>query len=386
MNQISIIFTILLLQAVSFSSIAKSEGKPIVNNIGLEYQLKSNQLNEERKYLVRLPPNYADSEKKYPVVYLLDGRSHFTLAASALKVLEDNEKIPEVILIGISNNPGTRFRDLSQKPTEFLAFIEDELMPLINRNYRTHPHATLFGHSLAGFFTLHAMTTKNSQFANYIAASPHLLANENQLEQQLTSLLKVQQPLPYNLYFSMADNIGDGVDRVKGITELAELLKEKAPKSLNWHYQSMPGQDHMTTPFLTIFKGLTFAFQDYQMPRFLSYDAFIQYGGVEAIKSFYQQRAKKYAVSAEISEFFFGLLAEVMIGENKVQQALKLLHTHAQENPKSMRAHFDLARLYQHNGDKNLAIKSYKKAQSLLTQKQSGFSNYMSSQIKELEK
>jgi hypothetical protein len=72
---------------------------------------------------------------------------------------------------------------------EFLAFLEDELRPVIEERYRVLDGATgLFGYSYGGLFTLYALMRQSRMFRNYGAGSPGVLHPDSQilrLEHQL---------------------------------------------------------------------------------------------------------------------------------------------------------------------------------------------------------
>ena len=52
---------------------------------------------------VNLPNNYIVSSQKYPVLYLLDGRTHFQHATSAVDFLSAMGVIPQMIVVSIHN-------------------------------------------------------------------------------------------------------------------------------------------------------------------------------------------------------------------------------------------------------------------------------------------
>jgi predicted alpha/beta superfamily hydrolase len=97
------------------------------------------------------------------VLYLLDGESNFEFTAAIVRFLADNERIPEMIIVAVdSGDVAQRTHDLTpptQKEVEnrfspgnggaddFLAFMSDELLPFVERNYRTRPYRILIGHS-----------------------------------------------------------------------------------------------------------------------------------------------------------------------------------------------------------------------------------------------
>ncbi len=101
-------------------------------------------LNEDRKVYVHCPKlDSADLNKRFPVLYLMDGENHFELLARYVDYLSrpDVSAMPEIILIGISNTKRTR--DLT--PTNSLI------------NYDGKPDSSSY--KLSGgngkFFTIH---------------------------------------------------------------------------------------------------------------------------------------------------------------------------------------------------------------------------------------
>ncbi len=153
--------------------------------------IKSKVLGEDRAILVRTPANYDTNKRTYPVLYMTDGDAHIDHTSGTLEFLARNGRMSEMIVVGIPNTDRTR--DLSPtKPTatlaqlarpqfptaggadNFLKFIETELIPEIEKTYRTQPYRVLAGHSLGGLFAVHAMITKPDLFNSYVAVSPAL--------------------------------------------------------------------------------------------------------------------------------------------------------------------------------------------------------------------
>ena len=151
----------MLLHTASAAAQEQSENegsKPITST------LRSAILNEERRVIIHLPRNYAlNATDKYPVMYVLDGTSQDQHTADKITVLADAGLVPDAIVVGIPNTRGNRERD--QTPPfmrtsvddansplgggdKFLAFIEQELIPFIDTNYRTSGYRTLTGNSL----------------------------------------------------------------------------------------------------------------------------------------------------------------------------------------------------------------------------------------------
>src|ERR1044071_6306099 len=70
--------------------------------------LKSEVLGEERTVLIRTPPGYETNKLSYPVLYMTDGDAHMTHTASTIEFLTRNRRIPDLIVVGITNTDRTR--------------------------------------------------------------------------------------------------------------------------------------------------------------------------------------------------------------------------------------------------------------------------------------
>ncbi|GAB3804628.1 hypothetical protein GCM10028819_36460 [Spirosoma humi] len=103
---------------VTLSYVAKAQNNNIV--IGHIDSLFSKILNEKRKIWVHLPDSYPNgvyAKRRYPVVYLLDGTSHFSSVVGMIEQLSSvngNTIYPEMIVVGIANT--NRLRDLTPTP------------------------------------------------------------------------------------------------------------------------------------------------------------------------------------------------------------------------------------------------------------------------------
>ena len=140
---------------------------------------------------VRLPQGYTeDTEKRYPVVYVLDGDSLFPLIAATHLFLTIDDELPEAIVVGISygsfdpaiNKRGIDFMPPSANlPPEksgapaFQSFLKTELLPMVEARYRTDPlRRVLFGQSRGGSFVLYSAFADPDLFWGRIASSPAL--------------------------------------------------------------------------------------------------------------------------------------------------------------------------------------------------------------------
>jgi predicted alpha/beta superfamily hydrolase len=137
---------------------------------------------------VAFPESYAaQPETRYPTVFLLDGDSTFPILATYHWFLNYDEGVPQAIVVGIaygSFDPATNKRgyDFSAAAADatkeqggaraFHAFLKQELIPEIDRRYRTDPaRRVLFGQSRGGYMVLYSAFTDPDLFWGRIASN-----------------------------------------------------------------------------------------------------------------------------------------------------------------------------------------------------------------------
>lgn len=168
--------SIALLIAISGGAGAQSTRRLTINSAILA---------EQRTYDVSLPRQYtADSTKRFPLVVVLDGESQGEVATAIARYDGDVGTTPPVIVVAVHNT--RRMRDFTPAAVSgfepppgttggaarFLSFLGDELLPSIDRSYRTAPMRVLIGHSLGGLFALHAIANRPALFTGYVVMEP----------------------------------------------------------------------------------------------------------------------------------------------------------------------------------------------------------------------
>jgi hypothetical protein len=232
--------------------------------VGETFHLKSQRLKEEREIEVYLPASYTDSNQRYPVMYALDGEATGPVAANAVRFLTGYAAVPlmpEAIVVAVVNTD--RNRDMPV-PTEygrggeanFLAFLSDELIPAIEKRYRTEPLRVLLGHSQGGLFAHYALTTRPSAFQWYLA-----------LDAPLSGFPEVKPMLEKSIGLISTPVF-------KGRLVSVETLygwKRDWPAT-GWAKGSygdqirIDGETHETMPYKGAYEGLRSLFHDYSPP------------------------------------------------------------------------------------------------------------------------
>jgi predicted alpha/beta superfamily hydrolase len=139
---------------------------------------------------VWLPPSYASSTDRYPVLYVLDGPVTFGLAAHGTLLSIYGGLVPEVIVVAVGQpldsaydwGP-TRARDYALAPVPddpaaghgaaFADCLRTEIVPLVDESYRTDTtDRALWGHSYGGVLALFLLLQRPGLFHRFIATSP----------------------------------------------------------------------------------------------------------------------------------------------------------------------------------------------------------------------
>jgi predicted alpha/beta superfamily hydrolase len=199
---------------------ARAQGQPGPVVIGERVQMHSNVLNDSRSLMISKPPGYDDGADRYPVLYLLDAETHFQYASGIVNFLGDNDRMPKMLVVGIdSGDVARRTRDLTTPSTAeidnrfspggggadgFVSFIADELIPYVEKNYRTRPYRLLVGHSFGGLFAVYALITRPRLFNAFIAADPSLDWNNQAVVAQAESFFSNVKELQMDLYVTAA--------------------------------------------------------------------------------------------------------------------------------------------------------------------------------------
>ena len=219
-------------------------------------ELQSQVMGETRRINVYLPPQYAEqADVRFPVLYMPDGglAEDFPHIATTLdEGIRAGEIVP-MLLVGIENTQ--RRRDMTPPTTvdedrkiwpivgesaRFRAFIRDELMPEIERRYRTNGETAVIGESLAGLFIVETFFEAPGLFDTSIALSPSLWWNAHALVDASPARLKARASQPERLYLSAADE----TDIAPHVAALADALKEHAPATLQWMHEPRPDLRH----------------------------------------------------------------------------------------------------------------------------------------------
>ena len=361
-------------------------------------------LNGQRKLYIHVPASAkSNPDKKYPVIYLLDGDWNFNSVVGMVDFLSSvngNSFCPEMIVVGIPITE--RVHDLT--PTRvtsglwidshaaeksgggdnFISFIEKEVMPYVDSHFPTTKYRTLIGHSLGGLLAMHTLIHHSGLFQGYIVIDPSMWWDRQKLLLECRDELKRPISKGTSLFLAMANTLPTGMDTVsvqkdttsetihaRSILQLARYSTSRDDIGLQSYFKFYEQDTHSSVPLIATYDALHELFKDYSWQvedRFITDNAF-QLAGY--MQSHFANISNKYGIMADDGSILlppFDLvynLAYFVSTKNQYAKAESLYQLNIKNNPTDPRVFDIIGDFYASRGDKARAIANYKKALSI---------------------
>lgn len=250
----------ILLVSLILSSAATAAGEVSLPRTSVR-QMTARANGIEYRLYVSLPRGYETSKDRYPVIYLLDSDYSFAIAHNVVEHLADRGDLHWAIVVGIAYDGPPQYRihrtrdytptrsmDLAGVPShqqpyqkytgggpKFRDFLRGELVPLIDRAYRTTSERVLVGHSYGGLFAAWMLLTAPDTFTGYVAISPSLW-----YDRRLAFRLRASERMSGRAYFAAGamENPIMGND----VRELAGRLRKTSTVAVR--SEVMEGETH----------------------------------------------------------------------------------------------------------------------------------------------
>lgn len=236
-----------------------------------EYQMTSRRQLEYRMMVAS--PKDEPPPNGYAVIYALDGDALFQTLAETVKLQTRKPKgFDPILVIGIgypSREPfdmERRCRDFTMQIHEstlpsrpdgspwppngeaddFLNFIEQELMPVISKEFPIDKNRqAIVGHSLGGLLTLHALFTRPHLFTHYVSGSPSIWWGNNEvLKEQERFAETWQGEYRRNLLLTIGAN--ELPDMLDGAEQMAKRMQPLSEKSIQTESVKFADEDHVS--------------------------------------------------------------------------------------------------------------------------------------------
>jgi predicted alpha/beta superfamily hydrolase len=352
--------------------------------IGQKTTLKSKILGSEREISIYLPASYDENNfKKYPVIYLLDGKKFFHPFSGAVAQLSSDAspQIPEMIIVGITSQD--RIKDSS--PTHsligpygkevdyfknsggadnFLKFVKEELIPSIDSTYRTNSYRLFVGYSATGMAILHSLFTIPETFNSYIAIdfsawfdnevtlkNAKIFHNKNLSENKDVFITTVDRVVA-DLY----------PEKHNATWTFIQDFEQNHQENIGFGYKkyAYKSENHHSTPLVAFIDGLKYIFRGHM----INYDEMYVYPN--RIKEKFSKMSERLGYDIYLREDlvnFFGY--KFLYDSPDMEKALFYFKYNAENFPMSSNVWDSLAEAYYVNGQKSKALECFKKALEL---------------------
>ena len=239
------------------------------------FKITSAILKETRRIQIVLPSSYAQSAsaRRYPVTVVVDGEYLMPTVAVVADELTRNGQIPESVLIGIENVGGEdtlasnqkRVYDLTppglsvsgsdtnQGGDLFLDFIEKELLPAVDRQFRTAAPRFFVGISSGGVLATYVAATRSTYSAVVSLDAPIHLEESWLAKRLITRAGQSGRPLRYA---SLEARFG-------WPEPLWKMLVSSAPATWKLYREKLQLEGHETMQMVGAYIGLRQVFGDY---------------------------------------------------------------------------------------------------------------------------
>lgn len=234
------------------------------------FTVESKVLGQTRRVFVHLPPSFEKTTRRYPTIVLFDGELLMQPVVTVADVLTSEGQMPESVIVSIENTDDYdgRVHDLtppglsvsgssrSEGGDRFLDFIEQELLPALDTQFRAGAPRALIGTSSGGILTTYAAATRGT-FRLHLALDTPTHLGDGWLGAKLLARARRTPAVPLR-YVSYGVRFGWKDDAWKRI-------EAAAPAGWQVHSEKLPHESHNSMQFVGSYLGLRELFRDYSM-------------------------------------------------------------------------------------------------------------------------
>ncbi len=313
-------------------------------SIGDYMGIQSDILNEKRVLLVHLPDSYNDEDALYPVLYLLDGDAYFNYITSYIEYQEDLGILPPMIVVGLRNTDRTRDftpTEIDNEPTaggadRFINFLEIELIPAIEENFKAAPYRILFGHSLGGLFSLYVLQTKPELFKSYLVISPGFNYDDNYIiGYRPPKGTRLENKTDLFLAFGDSES-----SLLSPLRKYEQFIQRVYTYNLNLEVKIIKNADHGTVIPPALSAGISTIYPTWKFP------ARDIVGGVQAIERHFNTLSEKYGYKIIPPEEAVNDIGYALLEKGYFSRAISVFKYNMELYPESPNVYDSLGEVY----------------------------------------
>jgi predicted alpha/beta superfamily hydrolase len=244
-----------------------------------DHTITSKIMDKEYQLYISFPKSYSTKDTiSYPVLYVLDGHFSYHLFKGVQNLLTTDKAIEEVIIVGIREGHDfnswfinraydfTPSRDTVWErnrekrynlpkgslttggAAEFLESIKTEIVPFIEKNYKTNNDRGITGWAFGGLFTAYSFINSDGYFTRFGINTSTLWWNSNEILNQ--AVLKFTEnetwDIPPTKVFMSVGTL-DKASMIPAMLKFSKHLENSAYKNIDLKYQIFDKETHVTT-------------------------------------------------------------------------------------------------------------------------------------------
>lgn len=332
--------------------------------VGFTEKIKSSVYEKDIEIFISLPAGYENSGKSYPVFYGI--HSNHLLSAVITATLRMGSIPPSIYVHIIDYNsgdflptPATGQSDTGNAE-RLKKFFREELIPHVNRNYRTENFRVIQASAWGGVFCLYTLMTEPELFNAYLATNPWFIYDsENKYILNLASDCFNNQNLKNRFLFMSAGNDNDPGLR-ESFIEFDSLLNKIKPAGLNYKSATWPEEDHQSVIHVSTWRGLKWVFE-----KATNVPHHVVDKGLDALADYESDLKNLYGYEIKLNTSQIWVYGwELMSGKN-FEKAAAVFKIFCELNPKAHYGPMGVAKAYEAEGNYELALKEFKKARKI---------------------
>ncbi|AEH00675.1 alpha/beta hydrolase [Lacinutrix sp. 5H-3-7-4] len=342
----------------------------LVQNISAQATFKSFNseiLGEARDIKILLPKSYGTGEKSYPIILTLDGDYMFEIVSGNVDYASYWEDIPEAIVVGV-NQFGKRDNDMlyseqNSLPIEtgaaFFEFISMELIPYIEKTYRTEKFKVAIGHGVTANFINYYLLKEEPLFNAYIAISPDLAPD-------MTSFLSEKfSKIESKIFYYLATSNNDVKSLQEGTKALNNTIKTVENKNVLSSFDNFEDPTHYSLPAHAIpnaLEDIFFVFRPISKQEYKDTILKLEGSPVDYLIEKYETIEDLFGLDKQILINDFRAIAAAIKKTEKYEYFESLGKLARKQYPNTLLGNYYLGRFYEETGNPKKAMKTYQSA------------------------
>jgi predicted alpha/beta superfamily hydrolase len=279
LKPISATILLLIFSTVAFGQ--KLEPRKIITEP--DHTIYSKIREKDYQLYISFPKDYSTKDTiSYPVLYVLDGEYSINTIRGTRTILDAVNEIEDVIIVGISASPyASRYDDYTTSvdtskdeqreekyglskgrvksggAAKFLQSLKTEIIPFVDKNYKTNSDRGIFGHSFGGLFAAYCLVNSDGYFTRFGISSPSLWwDNEKLLNQAVTQFSDNETwDLPQTkVFISAGENDNKGI--LPTMVKYSKYLERSDYNNIDLKWQIFDDESHMSMWHVSISKSI----------------------------------------------------------------------------------------------------------------------------------